>query len=168
MRLGRPPLHQLSYSRTEPVDLRWKVRSRWQFAQTISHLATSSKMRGIPVRPTIRVTADRLDAGSRWSKSIAAGGNRPLQSAHGTSRNVSRWRAWDRQSLRLGGEVLGLSGVTDRLWACRRWVRIRWQLAQTMSHFAASARSTVTGRSIAPPDVSRNDLTVPSRWSKSI
>ena len=74
-------------------------------------------------------------------------------------------RATPRASVR-AGERYARIGATRA--ACRRWVRIRWQLAQTTSHFAASSRSAVAGRSIAPPDVSRKRLVVPSRWSKSI
>ena len=86
MQLGRLPLYQLSYSRTVSVDLRRKVRSRWQFAHTISHAATSSSIREVPARPINRVTAARFEPGSRWSKSMAHGGNRSPQSMHGTSR----------------------------------------------------------------------------------
>jgi hypothetical protein len=168
MRLGRPPLHQLSYSRAEAADRRSNVRSRWQFAHTISHLAASSSIRWVPARPIILVTADRLLVGSRWSKSIAHGGKRWLQSAHGRSRSTSSRRAWARHRSRLWPSPTEVPGGDAGRAVCRRHVRIRWQLAHTTSHFDASASSAVRERSMAPPEVSRNAFSVPSRWSKSI
>ncbi len=65
----------------DPGDLllrewRCRVRSRWQFAHTTSHFATSAMSRGVAIsiaRPVI--TLNDLVAGSRWSKSIWCGWN---------------------------------------------------------------------------------------------
>ena len=65
---------------------RSNVRSRWQVAETISHLATSAKIRSVPARPIIR-----------WQES-------PLASAQGTSRRISRKWAWARQETRQRAE----------------------------------------------------------------
>jgi hypothetical protein len=51
------------------------VRIRWQFAQTISHFATSSKIRSVPARPIICVTATQqtMDGGSEDLAGYAIG-----------------------------------------------------------------------------------------------
>jgi hypothetical protein len=63
--LGRQVLHQLSYSRSIAPSRRLTVRARWQFAHTISHLATSTKIRASPARPIIAGTLERFVLGSR-------------------------------------------------------------------------------------------------------
>src|SRR5687768_6072490 len=64
--LGRVALYQLSYSRpTMPRDT--VVRTRWQLAHTISHLAASAKISSWVDRPTSRATPLFFVDGSRWS-----------------------------------------------------------------------------------------------------
>ena len=55
IQLGRLALYRLSYSRSvELASRRRYVRSRWQFAHTISHLATSAMILTVPARSIMR------------------------------------------------------------------------------------------------------------------
>jgi hypothetical protein len=118
-----------------------------------------------PARPIRRVTPVDFAAESRWSKSIAHGGKERRQSAQGTSRNRSSSRAWSRHRFRRwarpGDRPTGLAAANRLAWRSR--VRTRWQFAQTMSHFAASAISTFEGLSMARPAVRRNAFVDASR-----
>jgi hypothetical protein len=100
-RRGSNPRHPAWKAGAPPTELlppdhaagrRRNVRSRWQFAQTISHLAASARIAAMPARPTSLVTPMTFRSASRWSKSMAHGGNRRPQSAHGRSRSRSRSR----------------------------------------------------------------------------
>src|SRR2546428_10172998 len=51
------------------------VRSRWQFAHTMSHFFASSRTARVAALPAIQVTLPFFVQGSRWSKSIMYGGN---------------------------------------------------------------------------------------------
>ena len=87
MQLGRLPLCQLSYSpiarRAPTIQLPHPMAVR---ADDIA-LGRLGKDRCDPCSTDKTGDADDLRVASRWSKSIAHGGNRPPQSTHGRSRS---------------------------------------------------------------------------------
>ena len=68
---------------------RIRVRWRWQLAQTISHFAASSTSCLCP-RRAASLTLNSFSPRT-WSNSIAHGGKKPLQSAHGTAFHSLRY-----------------------------------------------------------------------------